>query len=210
VQPELKLRHDPEVAAPAPQAPVEVRVLGGRRANQLTVGGDQLVRHDVVAGQSVLASEPAHPAAQGQAADPGVGHVAGGRGQAVGLGGPVERAEQRPALDPGPAAHRVDPHPAQHGEVDHQPVVRHGVAGDVVTAAPDADLEVVIAGVAHRGGDVPDAGAPHDQTRVPVDHRVPDAADPVVAGAAGPQHRAVQAGVQRGGHDRPAHDALVR
>ena len=60
----------------------------------------------------MLAGEPAH-AAEGQAADPGVRDVTGGGGEAVWLRRPVERAEQRAALYPGPLPHRVDPDAAE-------------------------------------------------------------------------------------------------
>ena len=43
------------------------------------------------------------------------------------------------------------------GEVDHEPAVGDGEAGDVVAAAADADLQVALAGRAHRGDDVGDA-----------------------------------------------------
>jgi hypothetical protein len=59
VQPELEPGDDAEVAAAAAQAPVQVGML--HRA------GD-----DVVAGHAALAGQPAHAAAQRQAADAGV------------------------------------------------------------------------------------------------------------------------------------------
>jgi hypothetical protein len=41
---------------------------------------------------------------------------------------------------------RVDTDTPHGGQVDHQPVVRDSVAGRAVCAAPDADLEPVLAG----------------------------------------------------------------
>lgn len=90
MEPELELGHDAEVAAAPTQTPVEVRVLGLARADHAAVGKDHLERGNVVAGEAVLSGEPAHPAAEGEAADTGVGHVPGGGGKSVQLRGPVE------------------------------------------------------------------------------------------------------------------------
>jgi hypothetical protein len=72
VQGKLELGHHAEVAAPAAQRPVQVRMLGAAGRHQPPVGGHHLAGDDVVAGQAVLAGEPAHAAAEGQPADAGV------------------------------------------------------------------------------------------------------------------------------------------
>ena len=104
-------------------------MLGAARGHDVAAGGDRRVRDDVVAGEAVLAGQPAHPAAEGQAADAGVRHVAGGGGQPVRLRRPVERAEQRATLHPGATADRVDPDAAHEGEVDHEAAVGDGTRG---------------------------------------------------------------------------------
>ena len=81
-------------------------VLAG--AQHLTVRGDDLERRDVVARQADLPGQPAHPAAEGEAADAGVRHVAGGDGEPVLLGRPVQRPEEGAALHDRPAVSRVD------------------------------------------------------------------------------------------------------
>ena len=128
----------------------------------------------------MLAGEPAHAAAEGQAADPGVRDVTGGRGEAVWLRRPVECAEQRAALDPGASSDRVDPNAVQRGQIDHQAVRRDGEAGHVVPAAAYPDLQVEFAGQAHRGHHVGDARGLHDHPRAAVNHGVPDGAGRVV------------------------------
>ena len=93
VQLELELGDYTEVPAAAPQTPEQLGVLVRRCADHLAGRGDHLEGDHVVAGQAVLTGQPAHPAAEGEAADPGVRDVAGGCGQSVWLGGRVERAQ---------------------------------------------------------------------------------------------------------------------
>jgi hypothetical protein len=176
-------------------------VLDRGRPDDLTLGGDELVGLEVVAGQAVLPGQPAHPATEGEPADAGVGDVAGRGGQAVGLGGDVQRAEQRAALDPGQPPGRVDRDPAHRGEVDHEAAVGDGMAEDAVPAAADADLQAGLPGGADGGGDVGDAGAAHDRGRVVVDHGVPDRAGLVVARLAGPEQLAVELPAELGESD---------
>src|SRR6202043_458635 len=174
MQPELELGDDSEVAATAAQAPEQVGMRIGGRAHDVAVRGDDGAGHDVVAGETILAREPAHTAAQRQPADAGMRDIASRRGKAEGLRGAVQRAEYRAALDPGAPRDRIDGNAAHRGEVDHEPAVRDSEAGDVVAAATDADLQVALTGDAHRGDDVADRGTPDDQVRAVVDHPIPD------------------------------------
>ncbi len=192
VQSELELDHDAEVAATATQAPEQIWVLIGGCPHDVAVRGDERVGHDVVACQAGRASEPPHASAQRQPADAGVGHVPGRGGQPEGLGGAVQGAEHRAALHAGPQRDRIDGDAAKAGEVDHQPAVRNREAGDVVTAATHADLQVVLTRRAHCGDDVSDRGALDDQRRAVVDHCVPDPPGGVIPGCARGQEEAVE------------------
>ena len=154
VQAELELGDDPEVAAAAAQSPEQLGMLVGADAQDLAGGGHERVRDDVVAGQSVLTGQPAHAAAERQAADAGVRDVAGGRRQPVGLRGAVQRAQRRAALHPRAARDRIDAHAVHRAQVDHQAVVGDRQADDVVAAAADPDLEIGVAGQADGGDDV--------------------------------------------------------
>jgi hypothetical protein len=58
------------------------------------VGGDHLGAGKVVAGQAMLAVEPAESAAEGEPGDAGEGHDAERGGESVLLCAPVELAEQ--------------------------------------------------------------------------------------------------------------------
>ena len=203
MQPELEAGHDAEVAAAALEAPVQLLVLPGVGADVLALGGDDLERGHVVARQPVLAGQPAHPAAEGQPADAGVGDVARGRGEPVRLGGAVERAQQRAAGDPRAARGGVDADLAERGEVEHQAVLGHREPEDPVTAAADAQLELRRAPGADRGGDVGRARAAGDRARAVVDHRVPHRAGGVVARVA----RFEQLAVERPGQRAQAHSS---
>ena len=66
LRPEGESGDHPEVAAAAPQRPEQVRVLVGRGLDDLAAGQHDLQRDELIAGQPVLAGEPADPAAQGQ------------------------------------------------------------------------------------------------------------------------------------------------
>ena len=147
VQPELELGHHAEVPAAAAQPPEQLGVLVRRGAHDVAARGHDLARDQVVAGQAVLAGEPAHAATQGETADPGVRDVAGRRGQAVRLGGRVERPQQGAALHPRASALHVDAHRTHRRQVDHQPALGHRQPDHAVSTAADPDLQPLVAGL---------------------------------------------------------------
>ena len=171
---------DAEVPASASQRPEQVGVIVGRRPDDLALGGDHLGFHEVVDGESVLAHEPADAAAQAEAADAGVAHDAARGGQTVRLCLVVDISPQGTALDEGRALDGIDRDGAHRREVDHDSVVAHRGAGDVVAAASHGDLEVAVAGEAHRCDHVGGATAAGDQPGSPVDGAVPHGAGVVV------------------------------
>jgi len=154
VQREPERADDAEVSATAPQGPEQVGVVVGRRPRDVAARGHHLGFHEVVDGEPVLAHEPADAAAQADAADAGVAHDAARGGQTVGLGLVVDVAPQGATLDAGRALDRIDRHGAHRRQVDEDPAVAHGGAGDVVASASYGDLEVAVAGEAHRCGHV--------------------------------------------------------
>jgi hypothetical protein len=194
MQPELELGDHAEVTAATAQRPVQVGMGVPAGPDHLAIGRHDLKRDHVIAGQPVLPSQPAHSAAERQAADAGVRDVARHGRQAVSLRRAVEGAEQSAALHPGSPPHRVDPYPAHRAEVDHHALVGHGELERAVAAAADPDLQVEVAGRTHRGHHVRDAGAADDHRRPPVHQRVPDRARVVVPGVAGQEQLAVQCG----------------
>jgi hypothetical protein len=72
VEPVLEGGGDPDVAAAAPQPPVQLRLGPGVDVEGLALGGDQVDRAQVVDGQAELAHGVAETAAEGEATDPGV------------------------------------------------------------------------------------------------------------------------------------------
>jgi hypothetical protein len=197
VEGELELGHHPEVPATPTQPPVQVRVLRLADVQELAVGGHDLEPGDVVAGQPVASRQPAHPAAECEPADAGMGDVASRGGQAERLRGPVQVAEQRTARHPGATPVGVDAHRAQQRQVYHQAALRHRDAEHAVAAAAHPDLQVPRTGEADRGGDVGRAGAAGDDGRPPVHHRVPDLSGLVVAVLVGQQDLALEAAAER-------------
>ena len=99
MQRELELCHDAEVAAAAAQPPEEICVLGLARVDELPVGRHDVGADEVVAGEAVLAHQPADPAAERVAADAGRRHEPAGRRQPVGLRLVVDGGPGRAAAD---------------------------------------------------------------------------------------------------------------
>ena len=174
VGPEGEAGDDAEVAAATPQRPEQVGMRVRGDLDYLAAGQDELQGDEVVAGQAVLAGEPADAAAQRQAGHAGLGHDPGRDDEPVRRGGRVDVAEQAAAARVHQLAFGIDGHLAQAGQVDGQAAVRHGLAGHVVAAAADRGREPVLAGHGDRGHHVLGAGAAQDQAGTPVDHGVPD------------------------------------
>lgn len=141
VQLELEVGDDTEVSAAAADRPEEIGVLVLGGPQDAPVGHDDLRRDQVVHREAALPGQPAHPAPEGEPADAGVADHPHRHGQAVRLGGGVEVGDQGAALGAGASGLRVDDHPVEPAQVDHQPVVAHGVPGHAVRATPDGDLQ---------------------------------------------------------------------
>ncbi len=194
VQREPERADDAEVPAAASQRPEEVGVVVGRRPHDVARRGDHLGLDEVVDGEPVLAHEPPDAAAQAEAADAGVAHDAARGGQTVGLCLVVDVAPQSPTLDEGRAVDEIDRDGAHRREVDDDPVVAHCGAGDVVASASYGDLEVAVAGEAHRCGHVGGAAAAGDQSGSSVDRAVPYGSGVVVVMVVGGDEDASEPG----------------
>ena len=104
----------------------------------------------------------------------------------------VERTQQCAALHPGAFLSRVDTHRPHRCEIDRQPVPRDPEAEHAVSAAAHADLDVEIPGRQNGCPHVRDITAACDQTRPPIDHRVPYRARRVVGWISGYDDVAVE------------------
>ena len=154
VQPEVESGDDAEVAAAAADGPEQVRVLVSRDVPDATVSGDHFRRHQVVHRQSVLPGQPPHPAAEGQAADPGVADDPCGDGEAVCLRGLLALGQGGTAADGAAPRSHVDGHVVHRAEVDLHAVLHHGVTTSAVRAAAHGDLELVATGETDRSAHV--------------------------------------------------------
>ena len=147
-------------------------------------------RHDihgdhVVAGKTVLADQPAHAAAEGQAGNASRGDDAHRGGEPEGLRFTVELADGQAWFGANGAARRIDANAFHGGEIDHQAVVADGLAGNAVTAATHRYCQGVLIGEADAGHDVGSAGASRYECWVPIDDAVEDHSGGVVAWFAG-------------------------
>ena len=192
VQVELEGGDDAEVAASAAQAPEEVGVLRRARGEDLAVGGDHLGRAQVVAGQAVLAHQPADPAAQREAGDAGGRDQAPGGGEAVLLGRGVELPQVSAALGGGGAALASTVMPFIGERSMTMPLVAGREAGNAVAAAAHGDVEPLAAREADRVAHVGSIGAAGDHRRAGVMGAVPDRTSLVVGAVAGPDQLSVQ------------------
>nr|WP_244439375.1 hypothetical protein [Azospirillum baldaniorum] len=184
----------PKLAAAAADGPEEVGVLVGAGAQELPVCGDHVGGQQIVHRQPVFAGQPAEPAAQRQPGDAGGRVDADRHGQPESLGLPVQVAQRGAGGHPRGPADGVDMDEAQGAEVDQQPPIAQGIAGDVVTAAAHGDQQPVLPREAHRLHDVRGTGAAGDQAGPAVDHGVPDRPGFVIARRLRGQQRAAQTG----------------
>jgi hypothetical protein len=168
------------------------------RVDDASVGGDDLCRRQVVAGQAVAAQEPAHSAAEREAADAGGGDEATGHGEVEGLGLVVEVAPGHPGLGGHPAPYRIDEGALHRRQIDDDAALAGGEPGDAVSAAAHGDEQVLAARELDGADHVRRPGAAHDQGRMLVVCGVPDRAGPVVGGVAGAYDGAAQVRLEFG------------
>jgi hypothetical protein len=197
VQAKLELGDDAEVAAAAAQAPEEVGVLLCARLHELTVGGDQVHRNELVDRQAVLALKPADAAAESQASDPGVGDDPTGRREPERLRLAVQLAPEDAGLSPRRAGSRVDPDPPHRPQVDDDAAVADRLPGEAVPPAADRNPQAAVAREPHSRDHVRDAGAPRDERRGPINRPVPDLAVLVVVRVRRPDQLAPEGRFER-------------
>src|SRR5215203_3720155 len=132
------------------------------------------------------------PAVDGQTADPSAGDDAARDRQTEKLRLMVDVAPDGPALYSHRASIGVDVDAAHIREVDDQSAVIDGVAGDIVSAAPDGQKEPMLPREVDARDDVGGAGAARDQGRAAVDQAVADGACLVIVRIFGRQQWAAE------------------
>ena len=172
VQPELERRHHPEVPAAAPQRPEQILVLALAGHHEASVGRDDVHGDEVVEREPETAGEVADAAAQGEARDAGGRDDPAGRCQSEGIGRGVEVAPRGSALGPGRRRGRVHAHATHPRQVDHDTVIARPEARHAVSATPDRQVELVLAGQVHRRHDIARVRGAHDHGGTAVDHGV--------------------------------------
>ena len=194
MQPEQERGDDAEVAAAAPDRPVQIGVLLLAGADALAARQHELSLEQVVDRESALACQVAEAAAESEASDSGGRDDSARRREPVLVRGAVDLAPGTAAADANGAGLRIDFDLFERREVDHDAVVTRPQSGAVMATAADGHEQVVITGEADGLGDIVSARAPRNQRRPLVDHRVVDLACLVVVGVFGPDQPALEAG----------------
>ncbi len=223
VKPILEGRHHPEIAAPAAQPPEQLGVFVGSGAPELTVRRHDVGGQEVVADEPVLAHQPSHAPAEGEAGDARLAHHPARGGEAESLRLVIEVLPQDSGLSPGRLGRGIDVDALHQRQVDHEPVVAHGGSRDIVATATHRDQQALGRGEAHRLQHVGGARAAGDEARPLVDHRVPDTPRGIVSIVAGGEEGTAHSrtkivdrgGVERAlrtlqGHHVDTHEDLLR
>lgn len=135
VEPELEHCHNSEVATAATDPPQEILVFGGRGMQRPPVCRHHVGASQVVGGKAESACEMPESAPQRESRHPGGGNDPARYRQPECLGLVVDIAPYAAGIHVGAAAGPIDPNRPEPGQVDNQPVVARGVAGDVVAPA---------------------------------------------------------------------------
>ncbi len=194
VQPEEEGGDDAEVAAAAPDRPVQVGVLLRTGAGPLAAGEHDLRLDQVVDREAALASQVAEAAAEREPADAGGRDDAARHRQPVLVGRGIHFAPGAAAADSRRPGAGVDLDSLQARQVEDHAVVARSQPAAVVAAAAHGQRELVVAGEGDDFRDVAGVGAARDQGGPPVDHRVVHLAGLVVAGVLGGRQLSLESG----------------
>ena len=174
VQSQHELGDDPEVAAASAERPEEVVVLGAGGAPHRPVGSHDLDLLEIVDRPSESTGQVAEPSTEREPGHAGRGDEAERRGQTVFLRRPIDIAEVAARADPHTPRLDLDLHLVHRRHVEGDTAVTQRQAGDVVPAALDRQLELVVADELDGSHDVPHGRRPHHECRPLRDHPVPD------------------------------------
>ena len=192
VQAVLERGDDAEVRPGAAHAPEQIGVVVLAGGDELAVRSNEVDGEEVVDRRAVLAHQPADPAAERQAGDPGVRNDAADGGEPEVLRLAIELAPQHARLGAHRARCRVDSDALHRRKVDHEPAIADRMSADSVATGAHRDDQIALARVANGRDHVGDAGAACDPGRPAVDRAVPDPATGVIAGACRREQLAAQ------------------
>ena len=182
VQLVLERCRDAEVAATAADRPEEIGIHLGAGFQQLSVGGDDVHRRELIAGQPEAARQAPESTAQRQATGARMGDRAGRGDEAEGQGLAIEIAEERPAPGACQSTRRIHAYGAHRRQVDHEAVVTARLSRQAVGASAHGDEQVVRTRKANGPHDVGGSSAAGDERRAFVKNGVEDLARVVVTG----------------------------
>src|SRR5688500_2150200 len=94
----------------------------------------------------------------------------------------VQIAPGNTALSMGCALLGIDIDALHQRQIEHNAAVAGGITGGIMTAATHSQEDIVLASEVHGGDDISRARASHNQSRLFVDHLVPNEPDFVVSG----------------------------
>ena len=191
-----------EVAAAAAKRPHQVGMCLVGDVQHLTCRRHQLHPDQVVGRKALGRHQPAQPAAQRVAADPGAGDGAARDGQPVLGRSVVQIRPDRAALRARRPGLGVDGDPAHLRQVDHQAALADGAPGHVVPASPHRDLQPVGGREPHGRGHVDRPQALGDHGRPPVDQPVVDAPRALIVVIGALQHPPCESVRERPQHGR--------
>src|SRR5262249_38401116 len=174
VEAEFEGCHNAEVAAATTDPPEEILVLDSRGMYEASVRGHHVGASQVVGGKAESACEVSESAAHSESGHPGGGHYPTRHRQPKSLCLVVDIAPNAAGINGGAPAgwiHTNRPHPRQ---VDDQPVVAGGVAGDGVAPAADRREQVVPTAELYCGDYIRGSRAAGHHCRAAPDGAVPD------------------------------------
>jgi hypothetical protein len=166
---------DAKAAAASAECPEEFRVLARSHAQATPVCEHEVSAHQVIAGETVSAHEPAGAAAERETADTGRRDQPPGRRQTGRSGRGIDIAPKRAAFDRRDSHLSIDADIAHPAHVQQQGSILDGEPGNVVAAPAHRDSNMVIARDLQSELDIVRVRAACDRTRPAVNRCIPDA-----------------------------------
>ncbi len=140
----------------------------------------------------MLAHQPPQAPAQREPRNARRADHAAGACQAKGLNLVVVLAPGQPRLRPGRALRGIHADTFHPGEVNHNPAIIHRIAGDIVTAAPNGNQQLMVPGEIDGLDHIGNPHTANDQGRFPINHPVPHHTGIIIPHIAGLEQRTAQ------------------
>src|SRR5215471_2451957 len=159
----------------------------------LPVSGHELHTYKVVAGETKPPRQPTKSTPKRQASHSGIGDLSDRGRQPVLLSCSIEVRPPGSTLHASGSIIRTHDYRAHGRQIDHESAIARRVPRKAVSAAADCKQQLAFARKSHGAHDVRSVGAASDQSRVLVDHSVPDPACWLIAFVPRGQQRSAEA-----------------